>query len=100
MAYRVDSRRSTEQPGRRASARRPLEPVVDRPRRIDACIDYFGTGDARSLSDSSDSCGESILDEGEAQKRFVHGATRGDTLLVPPPQPSWLTLAERRDSGA
>ena len=62
MAYRVDSRHSTEQSGRRASARRPLEPVVDRPRRIDSCIDYFGTGNARSLSHSSDACGESLLD--------------------------------------
>ena len=62
MAYRVDSRRSTEQPGRRASARPPFEPVVDRPRRIDACIDYFGTGNARSLSSSLDACGELLLD--------------------------------------
>ena len=66
MAYRVDSRRGTEQPGRRASApptpARPLELVVDRPRRIDSCIDYFGAGSARFLSHSSDACGESLLD--------------------------------------
>jgi hypothetical protein len=77
MSYRVDTRRSTEQPGRRVSPQAPtsrLEPPVDRPRRIDACIDYFGTGNARSLSDSSDACGESLLDGDE---RDARGLTAG-----------------------
>ena len=81
MSHRVDSRRGTEQRGRRVGARptlaNPLEPVADRPRRIDSCIDYFGTGDARFLSHSSDSCGESLLDEGE---RVTRGPSAGPAM--------------------
>jgi hypothetical protein len=45
-----NGRRSTDEPAGRTLPRptpaRPLAPVVDRPRRIDAWIDYFGAGDA------------------------------------------------------
>jgi hypothetical protein len=36
--------------------------ATDRPRRVDSYIDYFGTGDARHTTVSSDPCGEALLD--------------------------------------
>jgi hypothetical protein len=36
--------------------------ATDRPRRVDSYIDYFGTGDARHTTVSSDACGEALLD--------------------------------------
>lgn len=57
MTCRIQVRRSAEEPERRVSApvapAGPLEPAVERPKRIDAYIDYFG----------SDPCGEALLDE-------------------------------------
>lgn len=66
MSCRVQVRRSAEQPERRVSApvapASPLEPDVERPRRIDAYIDYFAGGDTRRTSTASDPCGEALLD--------------------------------------
>jgi hypothetical protein len=56
MTCRIDSRRSTAAPEQSARAgvtpARPLEPAIERPKRIDAYIDYFG----------ADPCGETLLD--------------------------------------
>jgi hypothetical protein len=61
-----NSRGSTDEPGCPALPHRPpagsLELVADRPRRIDAWIDYFGTGDAHLTALSYDACGEALLD--------------------------------------
>lgn len=56
------SRRGPEAPERPALSRaNSLELVADRPRRIDAWIDYFGTGDPHLTSTSYDAGGEAIL---------------------------------------
>jgi hypothetical protein len=55
-----NSRRSTEESGRAPA--RPPELVADRLRRIDAWIDYFGSGDAHPTPVSYDMCGETLLD--------------------------------------
>lgn len=64
MANAMDNRRSAEQPERLASLRhtlgRLLELVADRPRRIDAWIDYFGTGVARRTTISAHPRGSSL----------------------------------------
>jgi hypothetical protein len=39
-----------------------LEANVERPRRVDSYIDYFGSGEALCGRISSDPCGESLLD--------------------------------------
>ncbi len=61
-----NSRGSTEEPGRPALPQQtpaaPLELVTDRPRRIDAWIDYFGTGDVHFTPISYDAGGEALLD--------------------------------------
>ncbi len=61
-----DSRRDTDEPARPAlvhhTSAGSLELVADRPRRIDAWIDYFGTGDAHLTALSYDACGEALLD--------------------------------------
>jgi bacterioferritin len=49
-------------PSSRHTPARPLELAADRPRRVDSWIDYFGTGDARRITISSDACGEALLD--------------------------------------
>jgi hypothetical protein len=46
-------------PSPRHKPARPLELEVDRARRIDSSIDYFGSGDDRC---SADPCGEALLD--------------------------------------
>jgi hypothetical protein len=68
MSCRTQVRHSAEQPERPASAHvspaGPLEPAVEHPRRIDAYIDYFGTGDTRrtGITSDPDLCGEVLLD--------------------------------------
>jgi hypothetical protein len=66
MASRIDSGRSAAPPERSMRARGalaiPLEADVERPRHVDSYIDYFGSGEARRASISSDPCGESLLD--------------------------------------
>jgi hypothetical protein len=66
MASRMDSRRSTAPTERNVRARgmlaTSLEADVERPRRVDAYIDYFGSGEARRPSISSGPRGESLLD--------------------------------------
>jgi hypothetical protein len=57
MSCRTDSRHSAVTSERSIQARVPVaeprEPAVERPKRIDAYIDYFG----------ADVCGEALLDE-------------------------------------
>jgi hypothetical protein len=66
MSCRVQVRGSFEQPERPVIARRaptgPLEPAVERPRRIDAYIDYFGSDDTRRTRIASDPGGEALMD--------------------------------------
>jgi hypothetical protein len=62
----MDSRRSTAPTERNVRARgalaASLEADAERPRRVDSYIDYFGSGEPRRASISSDPCGESLLD--------------------------------------
>jgi bacterioferritin len=53
---------AAREPSPRRTPARPLELVADRPRRVDSWIDYFGTGDARRTTISSDACGEALLE--------------------------------------
>jgi hypothetical protein len=66
VASRMDSRRSTAPTERNVHARSALATLLDadvqRPRRVDSYIDYFGSGEARRAGISSDPCGESLLD--------------------------------------
>jgi hypothetical protein len=65
MASRIDSRRTapTERNVRaRGALAIPLEADVERPRRVDSYIDYFGSGEARRASISSGPGGKSLLD--------------------------------------
>ena len=59
MARRVDLHRSAASPERRVAS---LEAAAERPRRIDAYIDYFASGDRRPPRIASDPCGEALLD--------------------------------------
>jgi hypothetical protein len=65
MTCRIDSRRGAAPPERTVRARvtpaSPLEPAVDRPRRIDNYIDYFASGYRHRISIASDPCGEAQL---------------------------------------
>ena len=61
MSRRIHVRRSVEQPERVAPAG-PLETTVERPRRIDAYIDYFASGDTRRASITSDPDGDALRD--------------------------------------
>jgi bacterioferritin len=49
-------------PRPRRTPARPRELGADRPRRVDSYIEYFGVGDARRTTVSSDACGEALLD--------------------------------------
>jgi len=68
MSCRTQVRRSAEQPERPASAHLApaglLQSAVEHPRRIDAYIDYFGSGDPRrtGITSDPDLCGEVLLD--------------------------------------
>ena len=66
MSCRIQVRRSSEQPERPVSVPRspagPLEPAVERPRHIDAYIDYFGAADTRRNRIASDLGGKALLD--------------------------------------
>jgi len=58
MPNRIHTRRSAEQPAPASS----LHAAVDRPKRIDAYIDYFASGDRRVTGIPADACGETLLD--------------------------------------
>ena len=62
MANRIDGRRSAPPPEPRVGTGPTLEAAADRPRRIDAYIDYFASGDRRPTSIEADPCGETLLD--------------------------------------
>ena len=59
MARRVDIRPGAASPERRVTS---LEAAAERPRHIDAYIDYFASGDPRPPRIASDACGEALLD--------------------------------------
>jgi hypothetical protein len=65
MTCRIDSRRGAAPPERTVRARvapaGPLEPAVERPKRIDAYIDYFASGYRRRAGIASDPRGEARL---------------------------------------
>ena len=66
MSRRIHVRHSPEQPQRPVRARLVpaslLEPAVERPRRIDTYIDYFGAADTRRTRIASAPGGETLLD--------------------------------------
>ena len=66
MARRIESRRSALSPERRVAAcaalATSLEAAVERPRRIDAYIDYFASGSMQQAGIVADPCGEALLD--------------------------------------